>query len=386
MSPTKVCRTACGGSCTSAWPGRSSSASATTTSAMSPPCSRCTSSVRVVRKRRGGSPPSPAIAPRAIFANVDAISLYRRALQAAKQIDLEPHRRAATLAALGDVEDLAGLFTDARRSYTAARRLLPGDPIAEAEMFLKTAFVDERLGRFAAAVRTIRRGLRALEGSAGADADDRRAELLGWYAAIRVRQGRFAEAADASEEAIRLAAGAGESATLARALMTLDYARNSLGDRHRRGRHPTSVGDLHGPRRHRRRGDGGERARQLRVLRRPVGRSRVAVPALARRAGAHRGSGRRRHRQRQPGRDPHGARRARRGRATPRVGISGVASGRRRVGRGGGRTDTRHRAGAGRRRRGGAARCSDRPGRTSPPSARHPTWSRPTWRWPSCTS
>ena len=165
-----------------------------------------------------------------IFANVDAISLYQRALQAAKQIDLEPGHRAATLAALGDVEDLAGLFGDARRSYTAARRLLAGDPIAESEMLLKTAFIDERLGRFVAAVRTIRRGLRALDGCSGADADQRRAELLGWYAAIRLRQGRFPEAAEASAEAMRLAASRGETATSARAMMTLDYARNSLGD------------------------------------------------------------------------------------------------------------------------------------------------------------
>ncbi|CAN0072332.1 unnamed protein product, partial [Phaeothamnion confervicola] len=166
----------------------------------------------------------------AMFANVDAVTLYRRALHAANQIGLDGQVRAQTLVSLGDVEDLAGMFVEARRSYGAARHLLRGDPLAEAGLFLKTAFVDERMGRFVGAVRSIRRGLRAVEQIAGADADQQRAELLGWYAAIRVRQGRFAEAAAASDEAVRLATPFGDGASLARALLTSDYARNSLGE------------------------------------------------------------------------------------------------------------------------------------------------------------
>lgn len=166
---------------------------------------------------------------RSIFANVDAIALYRRALHAANQLDLDPRARADVLTSLGDVEDLTGVFADARRSYTAARHLVGDDRVAQARLHLRTAFIDERLGRFVPAVRSIRRGLRALDTVEGDDADQCRADLWAWYAAIRLRQGRFVEAATASEDAIRLAAPRGDSATTARALMTLDFAGSSLG-------------------------------------------------------------------------------------------------------------------------------------------------------------
>lgn len=167
---------------------------------------------------------------KAIFANLDAVDFYRRALLAANQIDLDSHMRAQALMSLGDVEDMAGMYVEARRSYAMARRLVRNDRITEARLHLKTAFVDERLGNFTTAVRSIRRGLRALETVDGDAAAAARAELLGWYAAIRVHQGKFGEAVVASEDAVRLASHLGPTATTARALMTLDFARSNLGE------------------------------------------------------------------------------------------------------------------------------------------------------------
>lgn len=164
---------------------------------------------------------------KAIYANADAATLYRRALQAAVQIDAEVRLRALAWESLGDVEELNGSLAEARRAYVAARLLPVDDPVLEARMLLKTSFIDERLGHFTTAVRSIRRGLRILE-PVDDSGDELRAELWGALAAIRIRQGRFAQGANAGSEAVRLAERLGDSSTLARALMTLDFARSRL--------------------------------------------------------------------------------------------------------------------------------------------------------------
>lgn len=105
-------------------------------------------------------------------------------------------------------------------------------------MLLKTAFIDEQLGRYVSAVRSVRRGLRVLE-PVDSSADELRAELYAWLGATRLRQARFAEAARAGAEAVRLAGPLGDSPTLARALMALDVARSHL----------EGGGDLSGTRR-----------------------------------------------------------------------------------------------------------------------------------------
>ena len=56
-----------------------------------------------------------------------------------------------------------------------------------------------------------------------------RGELAVWLAAIRLAQGRFAEALPLGRDGVRLAALADDRATLARAYVTLDYAETCLG-------------------------------------------------------------------------------------------------------------------------------------------------------------
>ena len=166
---------------------------------------------------------------KAMYANADAATLYRRALQCASQVDVDGRLRVQVWESLGDVVELTGDVAGARRAYVAARRLSVDDPIVEARMLLKTAFLDERLGHFVTAVRSVRRGLRVLE-PVGDDGDEMRAELWGWLAATRIRQGQFAQGLLAAGEAVRLADPLGDSATLARALMELDFARSRVAD------------------------------------------------------------------------------------------------------------------------------------------------------------
>ena len=111
-------------------------------------------------------------------------------------------------------------------------------------MLLKTAFIDERLGHF------VTRGSLGTSRTARARAASATpvtscAPSCGaGSAAIRVRQGQFASGARAAAEAVRLAGPLGDSPTLARALMTLDFARSRVAGRPRPAGNPTRPGDL----------------------------------------------------------------------------------------------------------------------------------------------
>ena len=192
---------------------------------------------------------------REVFANVDASVLYERALEAARHLDdLAVDEQVRVLERLGDVQDLAGLVDDARESYALARRLCRDDAVAGAELNLKTAFIDERLGRYTRAMRSIRAGVRLLDDAGIDDAagGGLRARLAVWSAVVRIGQGRYAEAVRDCDVGIRLAEQAGDDATLAQGYVTADYASASLGlaDGHERSQRAldiyTRLGDLRG--------------------------------------------------------------------------------------------------------------------------------------------
>ena len=171
-------------------------------------------------------------AARELYANLEAVTLYERALLSARHLpELDPEARADVQEALGDVQDLAGLYASARQSYRAAERLAQDDPVRLARLSLRDAFVVERSGRYAAAVRSVRRGLRHLDRWPADDvhAAKLRAQLTVWYAAVRATQGRAVEAARWSRTGIELAEAAGDDAARARAYLILHYAENSLG-------------------------------------------------------------------------------------------------------------------------------------------------------------
>jgi class 3 adenylate cyclase/tetratricopeptide (TPR) repeat protein len=169
---------------------------------------------------------------RGVYANLEAVTLYERALLSGRHLpDLDVHERADVQEALGDVQDLAGLWAAARTSYRAAAHLAEDELVRLARLALKDAFVVERRGRYVQAVRSVRRGLRLLDGRVDEEQDAARvrAQLTVWYAAIRATQGRTAEAADWSRTGIKLAEAAGDDSARARAYLILDYAESALG-------------------------------------------------------------------------------------------------------------------------------------------------------------
>ena len=165
-----------------------------------------------------------------IYANLEAITLYRRALHAARHLrELPDDQRADIFERLGDAQDLAGLYEDSRVSYRAARRLRRDEPVRQARLSLKDAFVAERSGRYRQAVLSIRRGQRFLEGVGGEDAAKVRAHLTVWYAVMCLDQGKPREGARWSRAGVALAESAGDEAALARAYLVLDVAEAMLG-------------------------------------------------------------------------------------------------------------------------------------------------------------
>jgi tetratricopeptide (TPR) repeat protein len=94
---------------------------------------------------------------------------------------------------------------------------------------LKEADLREREGRYADALRTLRRGERRLDGLPAATADAERARLMVSEAVVRLRQNRPADAIPLYERAISSAQRAGDRESEARALYLLDWAHFSRG-------------------------------------------------------------------------------------------------------------------------------------------------------------
>ena len=165
------------------------------------------------------------------FSHADAVRLYRRAIEAARA--LGPLADGATLAEaweqMGEALRCVGEPEEAARALTVARRLLRGDPIAQARLCDRQAEVAERSEALSGAVRWLTRGLRSLDGLDSAEALRSRARLRSHLAGVRNRQGRWAEAARVSELAIAEAETAGEPLAVARACYALDWALRESG-------------------------------------------------------------------------------------------------------------------------------------------------------------
>jgi class 3 adenylate cyclase/tetratricopeptide (TPR) repeat protein len=165
-----------------------------------------------------------------IYANLEAATLYQRAVDSARWVDsVTELDRARALESLGDVRDLAGLYTESSDAYRRARQLLRGHRVDEGRLALKQAFMRERQGELTQALRWIRRGHKALEGFDDDDAARTRAQLTVWYAVIRMEQGHLKDALAWAERGIEEASRAGDKKALARAYLTTDYVEMGLG-------------------------------------------------------------------------------------------------------------------------------------------------------------
>jgi class 3 adenylate cyclase/tetratricopeptide (TPR) repeat protein len=165
-----------------------------------------------------------------LYANMDAVALYERALAAGRHIDAVSTDELATVSeALGDVAERAGDYRRAETAFRVARRLRVGNPLDEARLLQKQAWIPERLGRYSTALRWIGRAQRLIEGIEGAQAAHRRAHLNALRASIRYHQGHYRDVIRWCHRAIAEAELSGAKDALALAYCFLDYAYVALG-------------------------------------------------------------------------------------------------------------------------------------------------------------
>ena len=162
------------------------------------------------------------------FANVEAASFYRRALEVAPKLDLQPSELARVWESVGDVSELAGLYADADEAYSSARKL-----DSHPRLLLKEGIICERFGQYSEALSWYNRGLDSLDSLEPDEQVRMRSELALAYAGVRVRQGEFADGADWCKRVVEEANQAADLPALAHAyyLMHLAYISNRNPDR-----------------------------------------------------------------------------------------------------------------------------------------------------------
>lgn len=172
---------------------------------------------------------------RSSSAPVEALTFYRRALDAARRL---PEPCSTTIGELweriGEMAEACGRYADASAAYAAARKLV-ADPVRLAELHRKEGWVRERSGRYADALRWYTRGRRALDGLDADDDEARRvaARLDLATGAARLRQGRYVDGLVPLADAATAAEALDDRETLAHAYYLLDWAHTDLGNEER---------------------------------------------------------------------------------------------------------------------------------------------------------
>ena len=164
------------------------------------------------------------------YANVEASRFFRRAIDVGRRLSEVNERDLSSLyEALGDVRERLGDYPGALAAYRAARRSMPNEPVLVAQLLLKEAVVTSRAGGYTQSLRRTSRGRRVLETLQHVEANRKRARLSAWYAHVRRRQGRRAEAIRWARRAIEEAKASDEKEALASAYRTLDLSNVELG-------------------------------------------------------------------------------------------------------------------------------------------------------------
>jgi class 3 adenylate cyclase/tetratricopeptide (TPR) repeat protein len=165
------------------------------------------------------------------YANAEAKRFYHLALQATRrELDVPSTEVARVQEGLGDVSDRLGESHEAQDAYRSAQRLLSGDPVAQGRLLLKNAWVRERLGDYAVALRALARGLRGLRDTSGSEAGAQQARLLSAYAAILRAGGKTRSCVEWSLRAIAAAQAVDARDALGHAYRILSWAYATLGN------------------------------------------------------------------------------------------------------------------------------------------------------------
>ena len=248
------------------------------------------------------------------YANVEAAEFLERAIAAARRVpEISPADVAEIWEALGDVRERSGVFDRALAAYRSARRALAGDPVGEAELLLKEAWIAESDGRLSNAVRIVRRGYRRLEDAPPDEVAGVRASLTAFYAAVRAGPGALRGSRAGLPGRDRRGDQLREPGSRSARSLHPRLGLRAAGPTRARGALGPRARDLRGARELRSAGPGPEQPRRVHVLRRSMGRRGRAVRARPGDPAPHRQRGRGRVHRLQHRRGAHGSGQPRRG-------------------------------------------------------------------------
>jgi tetratricopeptide (TPR) repeat protein len=166
----------------------------------------------------------------AIYAYVQAAALYARALEAGRQLpDVGQQALGEVHRALGDAWYDAGEYRKAADAYTAARPLIATDPLAEAGLLMQLSHLEEKLGKYAEALRWTDQARLLLEAVSGAEAAKRMARSSAWYALVLQAEGRTDDALTWAERTVAEAQAADDAEALGDAHFVIGWAYGELG-------------------------------------------------------------------------------------------------------------------------------------------------------------
>ena len=165
-----------------------------------------------------------------IYAYVEAAGLYARALEAARQLGNLGDKEVATLhKGLGNAWARAYEFRKASAAYNEARKLVPDDPNADAELLLLLSYMEEKLGKYELAKQWALQGRATLQALDSPEAKREAARAGAWYAMLLQYEGKTNEALEWAERAVAEAEAADGARALGDAYFVIGWAYGELG-------------------------------------------------------------------------------------------------------------------------------------------------------------
>jgi tetratricopeptide (TPR) repeat protein len=166
---------------------------------------------------------------RASYSYAAALDDYRRAVEAAVQVEGVPRTEVAeVLEATGDVADLAGLSREAIAAYRRARDYARSDPVSVASLMAKEVALHQRVGQMTTALRIIAHA-RGLVREESPRASAVRSQLTARLAFVSHLRARHADALRWSALAVLEAQRTGDSLAVAWAFNVRDLALTGAG-------------------------------------------------------------------------------------------------------------------------------------------------------------
>jgi len=164
------------------------------------------------------------------YAYVEAAGLYARALDAGRRLpEVSDHDVAATYTRQAECWYRAAEFHKAADGYAAAYRLCKGNPVDEANLLLKRARVEEKLGKYHRALSWAARARKAVKGLNDPEATRQAAQASTLSAVVLQVEGRQLDALRWAKRGVVAAEAADAQNALGEAYHVMGWAFGVLG-------------------------------------------------------------------------------------------------------------------------------------------------------------